>query len=764
MREASGSRQPAGLPGRCRQRRAAADRVRCAERAAGPGRAAGDDRHAGRRRSTIKAAKLRGVESNGMLCSAKELGIDADASGLLELPADAPVGTPLADYLGLPDASIETQADARTAPTASACAASRSTWPRHCGSEVEPLDATPMPALNDATLAVELDAGAKVPRFVGRVIEGVDATVADAGVDGRAPAPQRRASDQLPGRRHPVRDARARPADACLRPRHAAWARSSCAMRATARTLKLLDGRDGGARRRLPGGRPTRRPARVRRAGRHHGRRRHPRDRCDAQRVPRSRALAAVRDHRPRPQARPAHRCRPSLRARRRSGAAAAGHRTRHPADRRDRRWRAGPGDRGRAAGAPAASRRRSRCVARASRACSGIEIADAEVERILRALGMQVEANADGWQVVAAHAPLRHRDRGRPDRGNRAHPRLRRAFRPRCPAARRACVCAQRNARRGVDARVASWPRATTSKRSTTPSSMPRCWRNGALADGAVPLANPLSAELGVMRTRLLPGWSPRCSAMLARQQARVRLFETRQRSSPPMPATRPSKPSASPRSPAATRQPSSGASTARKVDFHDLKGDLDSLAALSGAALEYRPSASRSAHPGPLGRRVCRDGDGGDRLDRPAAPAPAARAGPGWRRVRASSSTWRPAGARVAAGGGAFPVSRPSAGISRSSSPDDVPWAAIARHRPQAAVGPLLRELRAVRPLCRRRASNPDSKSLAMGLILQDELTHSDRPRRGGGGGRGGRRARARPRRGDPRLKLARGSSRWH
>src|SRR5690606_39352294 len=56
---------------------------------------------------TIKAAKLRGVESNGMLCSAKELGIDADASGLMELPDDAPVGAPLAGYLGLPDASIE---------------------------------------------------------------------------------------------------------------------------------------------------------------------------------------------------------------------------------------------------------------------------------------------------------------------------------------------------------------------------------------------------------------------------------------------------------------------------------------------------------------------------------------------------------------------------------------------------------------------------------------------------------------------------------
>ena len=55
----------------------------------------------------IKAAKLRGIESFGMLCSAKELGIDADASGLLELPEDAPVGAALAVYLGLPDARFE---------------------------------------------------------------------------------------------------------------------------------------------------------------------------------------------------------------------------------------------------------------------------------------------------------------------------------------------------------------------------------------------------------------------------------------------------------------------------------------------------------------------------------------------------------------------------------------------------------------------------------------------------------------------------------
>src|SRR3546814_17675309 len=51
---------------------------------------------------TIKAATLPGVESNGMLCSAKELGIDDDASGLLELPDDAPPGPPPPETRGLP--------------------------------------------------------------------------------------------------------------------------------------------------------------------------------------------------------------------------------------------------------------------------------------------------------------------------------------------------------------------------------------------------------------------------------------------------------------------------------------------------------------------------------------------------------------------------------------------------------------------------------------------------------------------------------------
>src|SRR5882757_1717607 len=51
----------------------------------------------------IKAAKLRGVESQGMLASAKELGLAEVSAGILELPDDAPVGTPLREYLALDD-------------------------------------------------------------------------------------------------------------------------------------------------------------------------------------------------------------------------------------------------------------------------------------------------------------------------------------------------------------------------------------------------------------------------------------------------------------------------------------------------------------------------------------------------------------------------------------------------------------------------------------------------------------------------------------
>ncbi|MEE9284573.1 MAG: phenylalanine--tRNA ligase subunit beta, partial [Dehalococcoidia bacterium] len=57
------------------------------------------DAHTGQP-SALKAAKIRGVESRGMVCSQRELGISDEHEGILVLPDDAPVGAPLADVLG----------------------------------------------------------------------------------------------------------------------------------------------------------------------------------------------------------------------------------------------------------------------------------------------------------------------------------------------------------------------------------------------------------------------------------------------------------------------------------------------------------------------------------------------------------------------------------------------------------------------------------------------------------------------------------------
>lgn len=56
---------------------------------------------------TIKAAKLRGVESQGMLCSYKELGMAEESDGIIELPQDAPVGMDLREYMHLDDFTID---------------------------------------------------------------------------------------------------------------------------------------------------------------------------------------------------------------------------------------------------------------------------------------------------------------------------------------------------------------------------------------------------------------------------------------------------------------------------------------------------------------------------------------------------------------------------------------------------------------------------------------------------------------------------------
>jgi phenylalanyl-tRNA synthetase beta chain len=121
----------------------------------------------------IKAAKLRGVESNGMLCSAKELGIDADASGLLELPADAPVGQSLASYLGLPDASFEMKITPNRPDCLSVHGLAHDVAALF-GGHVKPVRASSITGTGDARRAVRLEAGADAPRYLGRVVSGIN--------------------------------------------------------------------------------------------------------------------------------------------------------------------------------------------------------------------------------------------------------------------------------------------------------------------------------------------------------------------------------------------------------------------------------------------------------------------------------------------------------------------------------------------------------------------------------------------------------------
>ncbi len=77
----------------------------------------------------LKKGVIRGVDSNGMLCSEREMGMSQEHEGIIDLPGDAPIGQPFATLMGLDDPVIEI-AITPNRPEASACAASRATWRR----------------------------------------------------------------------------------------------------------------------------------------------------------------------------------------------------------------------------------------------------------------------------------------------------------------------------------------------------------------------------------------------------------------------------------------------------------------------------------------------------------------------------------------------------------------------------------------------------------------------------------------------------------
>ena len=659
----------------------------------------------------IKAARLRGVDSQGMLCSAKELGLDQDASGLMELPADAPVGTPLATFLGLPDASIELG----LTPNRADCLGLRGIAfdVAACfGRGVNAPAIHPVAPVHDQMRAVRLDAPDLCPRYIGRVITGIDA---------RASTPVWMAERLRRGGVRPISIAVDVTAYVMLelgQPMHAfdqaRLVGDIRARRATAgEKLILLDGRevevdeeflviadDSGAiaLAGIMGGQGSRvtddtvdvfleaahfAPAaiigRARRLGMHTDAS-HRFERGVDPELPRlaiERATALLLDiagGQPGPLVEAAS------------------------ADQLPRR--------------DAVSLRRQR-IGR----LLGISVDDAEVERILATLGMQVTATAGGWSVtppgwrfdiaieedlieevarihgydrIPARAPAGELAPALPSESRLADSRL------------RACLASR------------GWQEALTF--AFVEGALLDRWQ---LDEPRVELANPLSAELAVMRPSLLPGLIDALAYNRARQQERVRLFELGRsfhlkhddfsgeidRIAMVM---------------AGQADAEQWGTGKRAADFHDLKGDLEALIALGGESARWRfePATDVSwLHPGRAARIIRDDvvvGFAGalhptlqKALDLGSDAVHVAEIG---------LEALRQARVPVAAGLSRFPQVRRDIAVLVA---DSVPYAQLAATVRQA-VGEHLEDLRVFDEY--RGKGLPDGlKSIAMGLILR-------------------------------------------
>ena len=126
---------------------------------------------------TIKVARVRGIESSGMLCSARELGIAEDSSGLLVLPDDAPVGQDIRTFLDLNDRLLTLKLTPNRADCLSLTGVAR---------EVAALTRTPAtypecvaaPVSIATRRRIVLDAPEACPLYCGRVVSGVDGRAA----------------------------------------------------------------------------------------------------------------------------------------------------------------------------------------------------------------------------------------------------------------------------------------------------------------------------------------------------------------------------------------------------------------------------------------------------------------------------------------------------------------------------------------------------------------------------------------------------------
>lgn len=119
----------------------------------------------------LKVAAVRGVESNGMMCSSRELELGDDHDGIIELPEDAPVGTPFPDYAGLDDPVIDVSITPNRQDCMGVRGIARDLAAAGLGT-LKPLDATPV-ATSGAGPEVRIEAPDGCPAYFGQTVSGV---------------------------------------------------------------------------------------------------------------------------------------------------------------------------------------------------------------------------------------------------------------------------------------------------------------------------------------------------------------------------------------------------------------------------------------------------------------------------------------------------------------------------------------------------------------------------------------------------------------
>jgi phenylalanyl-tRNA synthetase beta chain len=243
-----------------------------------------------------------------------------------------------------------------------------------------------------------------------------------------------------------------------------------------------------------------------------------------------------------------------------------------------------------------------------------GIEVADAEVARIFTALGMQVVSQADGWQVTAPSSRFDiEREEDLIEEVARIHGYDNIPTHTPAGALTLAAEPEGRLNELAVREQLAARGYYEAVNLAFVGNDLLQRW---GMTEQLVALANPLSADLAVMRPSLLPGLIEALSHNRARQQERVRLFELgRTFQITPAAAASKEAPTETPSLAivaCGTAHAEQWGEAARTLDFHDLKGDLDALITWGGEPQRWAVHADGLPgwlHPG-RGARVTRDG----------------------------------------------------------------------------------------------------------------------------------------------------------